>query len=92
MPNDPVQLYPLNELAYAANQKVPNIISTPCQRYTIEAIDTPKKVPQCAIKKTGNLSHALTICIRARFMLTINMETEDHIINGSIGTIKHIYI
>ena len=33
----------------------------------------------------------MTICIGARFMLTINLDTEDHLIHGSMGTIKHMH-
>ena len=28
----------------------------------------------------------------ARFMVTINLDTEDRLINGSMGTIKYIYM
>ena len=42
------------------------------------------------ISKTANLPTILQICIGARVLLTHNVDTEDKLINGSLGTVKII--
>ena len=67
--------------------------------YTIHAIDeAPKNIPKEVINKgllrnkslTGSLPEVLCVKVDARAMLTANVDIDDHLINGQIGTIKHI--
>ena len=66
---------------------------------TIPAIDVlPKNVSRDVIEKvlnrnqseTGGLARILEIKINARVMLTVNIDIADRLINGQIGTVKHI--
>jgi len=41
-----------------------------------------------SLSSTGNLPGQLKLCVGARVMLTINIDTEDKLINGSLGTVK----
>ena len=65
----------------------------------IPAIDLlPKKVSKEVIEKvlnrnqseTGGLARMLQIKVNARIMLTVNIDIADRLINGQIGTVKHI--
>ena len=40
--------------------------------------------------KTGNLPKQLKLCLGAKLMLTINVDTADKLINGSCGQIEHV--
>ena len=42
--------------------------------------------------ETGGLAYSLELKINARVMLTININIQDRLINGQIGTVKHIEI
>lgn len=87
---EPIKLYTKNIPAYKANDDA--LSKLPADKYyLIKAIDLPKGIPESEkISNTGNLPHSLRVCIGARFMLTINIDTEDHLVNGSIGTIENI--
>ena len=65
----------------------------------ISAIDQlPKNVSKDVIEKaldrnqseTGGLARMLQIKVNARVMLTVNIDIADRLINGQIGTVKHI--
>ena len=67
--------------------------------HSIHAIDEiPKNISKDAINKailrnqsqTGGLAQILQIKVNARVMLTVNVDISDRLINGQIGTIKHI--
>lgn len=67
--------------------------------YIISAIDNlPKNVSKSDIDKalnrnqseTGGLAGLLNIKVNARVMLTTNIDISDRLINGQIGTIRHI--
>ena len=66
---------------------------------SIPAIDAlPKNVSQNVIEKvlnrnqseTGGLARNLEVKVNARVMLTVNIDIADRLINGQIGTVKHI--
>ena len=40
--------------------------------------------------ETGGLASMLQIKVNARIMLTVNIDISDRLINGQIGTVKHI--
>ena len=67
--------------------------------HSISALDElPKNVKSDIIEKTlnrnqsetGGLARVLEIKVNARVMLTVNIDIADRLINGQIGTIKHI--
>ena len=67
--------------------------------HIIEAIDILlKNIPPTKIAKalnpnqseTGRLASILKVKSNARIMLTVNIELQDRLINGYIGTIKHV--
>ena len=43
-----------------------------------------------SLSQTANLSAKLKLCVGARVMLTDNISVSDRLINGSIGTVKHL--
>ena len=87
-PYEPIKLYSTNKPALKANNETLNKL--PATKYTIRARDKPNDLEELiSISNTGNLPHTLRV-IGARFMITINLNTEDHLVNGSIGTIEHI--
>ena len=45
-----------------------------------------------SIYRTANLPYEVVLCVGARFMLTVNLNVDDKLINGSIGTIVHSQI
>ena len=98
-PDGVVQAVLTNERAREINENA--ITNLNSEITTIIADDTRKDVQTgiCPISidktrslsDTGNLPGELKVCKGARFMLTINVDVSDRLINGSIGTIKHVY-
>ena len=103
-PDRYIKLYMYNHLTEKCNnialeQLLRNDITA--ELYRIRARDSSKdtKTGSCKvtvsdsenISKTANLPTILQICIGARVLLTHNIDTEDRLINGSLGTIKLIY-
>ena len=87
--SEPLKLYPTNKLANEENMK--DIESLDSPKITIVSCDLPQEIPSTTpLNKTGNLAKTVTVCIGARFMLTVNLDTSDHLVNGSLGSIKHI--
>ena len=67
----------------------------------IPAIDhLPKNIPQQKINEilsykqseTGGIGQTLHIKVNAQVMLTVNIDLQDRLVNGQLGTIKHISI
>ena len=67
--------------------------------YVVPAIDIlPKNIPQQKVNEvlnrkqseTGGLPQSLQIKLNARVMLTVNIDLQDRLVNGQLGTIKHI--
>ena len=88
--HDSIKLYSMNKEAAVANNESLDSISN--HKYLIKAKDSRHVSENIALKYTGNLPSSIKICIDSRFMLTINLDTEDHLINGSMGTIKYIHM
>ena len=57
--------------------------------------DTQTRIKTITIDKlkslsdTGNLPTELKVCVGSRFMLTINLDVNEHLVNGQLGTVKH---
>ena len=47
----------------------------------------PEDLP---ISYTGNLKKRLRICEGAKILLTVNLDIDDKLINGTLGTIKKV--
>ena len=73
----------------------------PCELYTVEADDKIPdncKYPLATIQvahdqkqtNTGGLAKLLKLKIGAKVMLTVNLDIQDHLINGQTGYISHI--
>ena len=69
--------------------------------YSIPSIDQlPKHVCKSVIDKalnknqseTGGLAGKLELKVNARVMLTVNVDVNDHLINGQIGTVKQLLL
>ena len=68
------------------------------EMYSITAIDSiPKSVALSKIEKvlnrcqseTGGLAGTLELKVNARVILTVNVDLEDRLVNGQLGTVKH---
>jgi hypothetical protein len=88
-PEDPIKLFTTNKQAAASNED--SIIKLGNHIYRIKSQDRGHIPENATLNQTANLPHILSICIDARLMLTVNIDTEDHLINGSLGTIKYIH-
>ena len=87
-PQEPVKLFTTNKEAASSNKESLDKIGAPI--YTIKSQDRGKIPENATLNQTGNLPHVISICVGARILLTVNIDTEDHLINGSLGTIRHI--
>ena len=65
----------------------------------VPAIDTlPKNIASQRIKEaldrnrtdTGGLASVIKIKVSSRVMLTVNVDLSDRLVNGQLGTVKHI--
>lgn len=100
-PSDYVKLYVTNALANKENDKcLKQLQEQGNEIYVINAKDSKKDVKtgtynvnipaNAAISTTASLTKLFKICIGARVMLTNNLDIEDRLINGSMGTVKYI--
>ena len=73
--------------------------SSDSQLFSISAVDKlPKNVSQLKIRETlnrnqsetGGLAGVLDIKLNARVMLTVNIDLQDRLVNGQLGTVKYI--
>ena len=96
-PVDALHIFAENKPCQEHNEKM--LCSNQNSLYSISAIDDlPKNVSKDVIEKvlnrnqsqTGGLSRMLEIKVNARVMLTVNIDIADRLINGQIGTVKHI--
>ena len=92
-------MYAENERAMKSNEAALNDL--PGELYTIEANDKVPdicKYPLALIQAAQNQNEAnarglaklLQLKTGARVMLTVNMDIQDHVINGHTGIIRHI--
>jgi len=101
-PDRYVELYMYNHLVNRENANALNRLTENenVQLVEIRAKDSSKdvKTGSCkvtvkedtAISSTGNLPGRLKICVGAKVMLTLNVDIEDKLINGSLGTVRII--
>ena len=99
-PDQFVKLYLTNYLAGRENDEA--IAKLNSEIFTIQAKDLGKDLTTgtCDItipdyfglNKTGSLPAVLKLCVGARFMVTVNIDVSDRLINGSIGTVKLLHI
>ena len=88
--HDYIELYSMNKEADVSNNESLDNVNN--HKYLIMAKDSRHVNENIALKYTDNLPLNIIICIDARFMVTINLDTEDHLINGNMGTIKYIHM
>ena len=101
-PDRYIKLYMFNHLVDQDNVSALNklVKSSHVELFEIKAKDSSKDIRtgSCkiavseheSISSTGNLPARLKICVGARVMLTRNLDTEDKLINGSLGTVRII--
>ena len=97
-PDEFVRVYLNNYLAGQENEK--SIAQLDSEVFVIKAEDSKKdletgtssiSIPDTAsLTQTANLPAKLKLCLGARIMLTDNISVADRLINGSIGTVKHL--
>ena len=96
-PFDALHIFAENSPCQAHNSKKLNANGN--KLYSIHAKDeVPKNISKDVINKallrnqsqTGGLSELLHIKVDVRVMLTVNIDIADRLINGQIGTVKHI--
>ena len=97
-PEQVTKLFLTNHLANQDNEKTMESLGETV--YTFNAKDSGKdtqtRIKTITIDKskslsdTGNLPTELKICVGARFMLTVNLDVNEHLVNGLLGTVKHI--
>ena len=51
-----------------------------------------KRPDNMSLPQTANLLSILKYCVGARFLLAVNVNVADKLINGSIGTIEYVHI
>ena len=95
-----VKLFLTNHLAGIENRKALN--NMPSEKIVVRCKDSRRdqetgvcdiNVPEStSIYRTANLPYEVVLCVGARFMLTVNLNVDDKLINGSIGTIVHLQI
>ena len=99
-PEGYIRLYLSNALATTENRKAINAILEPKFTFTAKDLKRDKETGVCAVhvpkteplRNTANLPRELTLCKGTRFMLTINLDQPDKLVNGAIGTIAHISV
>ena len=96
-PIDAIHIFAENKPANRHNENMLNTNENVL--YTIPAVDgIPKNVSQAQINRalnknqseTGGLAAILMLKVNARVMLTSNIDIEDRLINGQIGTVKRV--
>jgi DNA replication protein DnaC len=97
-PPDTVHLFLTNEQVRQCNAD--KIAPLP-NKLTIKATDSRREthtntVPVTITSKklgdTGGLPESLTIALGAKLMITKNINVQDHLVNGAVGTLEHIDI
>ena len=92
-PYEAVHIFAENSLVNSHNQK--ELDELPDNEITITAIDKlPSNITDSVLNKfyqrsqmdTNGLAYKLTIKLNAKVMLTVNIDVEDKLCNGQIGT------
>ena len=96
-PSEAIHIFAENKPAHSHNLDM--LTRNESIQNCIPTIDElPKNVQTTVINKalnrnqseTGGLAGLLNIKVNARLMLTVNIDIADRLINGQIGTVKHI--
>ena len=96
-PKDTLHIFAENAPANTHNMTMLN--STESELYKIQVVDNiPKSVASSKIdqalnssqSETGGVAGALELKIDARIMVTVNIDLNDMLVNGQLGTVKHI--
>eukprot|EP00111_Clytia_hemisphaerica_P014066 TCONS_00041399-protein len=98
-PWDALHLFAENSLVKIHNERMLNTLSTPLVNiFALEEYPhglAPSKIREIRDKNytdTGGLVYNLGIKVGARIMLTANMDISDRLVNGQLGTVKHLTI
>jgi len=95
-PSDAIHIWAENVLVNQHNQNKLNAL--PGNKYDIIAIDkVPENITNAMLEKvyqrsqmdTGGLARSFVIKLGAKVMLTSNIDVEDKLCNGQIGTVEH---
>ena len=95
-PKDGLHIFAENAPANIHNVNLLNSINS--EMYSITVIDSiPKNVAHSKIEKvlnqsqseTRGLAGTLELKVNARVMLTVNVDLEDRLVNGQLGSVKH---
>ena len=99
-PKDHTRLFLTNRLVKQFNDNA--LTSIQSEKFVIPARDSfkdeetkicPVTIPESlSVSSTAGLPRVLTVCVGARVLLTVNLDISDHLVNGSTGTIVHIYL
>ena len=92
-PNDTLHVYRLNADVDSRNTVMLNNLTPQCEQYSIKASDAMAgqtahiELSTLSNKRqeTGGLNSVLKIAIRARVMLTTNIDVSDGLVNGARG-------
>ena len=96
-PIDALHIFAENSSSNEHNLKM--LQSVDGNLHVVPAIDIlPKNIPQQKVNEvlnrkqseTGGLAQSLQIKLNARVMLAVNIDLQDRLVNGQLGTIKHI--
>ena len=94
-------IFPTNRMCDDHNQKCIKLLSSHTKMHTVKSRDkfSNSKVDHVrdikdymsnSLNDTCGLPETLGICLGARVMIRVNIDTVDKIVNGVCGTIKHI--
>ena len=95
-PKDGLHIFAENAPANIHNVNLLNSINS--EMYSITVIDSiPQNVAHSKIEKvlnqsqseTRGLAGTLELKVNARVMLTVNVDLEDRLVNGQLGSVKH---
>ena len=93
-PDEFVKVYLNNYLAGQENEACTGEVVVIKAQDSNKDIDTNMcsiSIPDnIGLSQTANLPAKLKLCVGARVMLTDNVSVSDRLINGSLGTIKHL--
>ena len=79
----------LNQLAGSPTEiEAINIVPSNCGFTESDIIAAQNRKPS----DTGGLVKCLTLKLKAKVMLTVNVDVQDRLINGQIGVVKHLEI
>ena len=96
-----IYLYVSNALKDAHNERSLNAEGEYIYEFTAKDSCVDEKTKRANVKdmlknkstsETRGLPTVLRLCVNARVILTINLDVEDHLVNGAIGTVERIHV